>query len=171
MNRKTILSLSAVAAAAVIGAVAIPAIAAGPDGWGPSRMMQMMHRGEMQEHGQTGMMMQRGGHGAMDMGALTENPVYQSFDADTDGAVSTAELEAGLAGLLVQHDADGNGALSSDEFATLFAQVTRGMAERPFTMLDADESGEISADEMAFPAQMMARMRLMHVNDAAADAK
>ena len=107
----------------------------------------------------------------MGMGAMTENPFYQSFDTDADGSVSTAEIEAGLAGLLAQHDADGNGALSADEFATLFAQVTRGMAERPFTMLDADQNGEISAEEMAFAAQMMARMRLMHVNDATTDAE
>ncbi|MDR9481620.1 MAG: calcium-binding protein, partial [Salibaculum sp.] len=67
--------------------------------------------------------------------------------------------------LHTEHDADGNGALSSDEFATLFAEVTRGMAERPFTMLDADDDGEISAEEMAFPAQMMARMQRMHGTD------
>ncbi|OHC46558.1 MAG: hypothetical protein A2092_05160 [Rhodobacteraceae bacterium GWE1_64_9] len=175
MKRKTILTLGAAATAAVIGAIAIPAIAAGPDGWGPSRMMQMMHgqQGDfMPGFGGPGMMMQRGDHGArnmgpMGMGGMTDNPVYQSFDADGDGTVSASELEAGLAAQLNEHDADGNGALSSDEFASLFAQMTRGMAERPFAMLDADQNGEISADEMAFPAQMMARMRLMHVNDAA----
>lgn len=174
MKRKTILTLGAAATAAMIGAIAIPAIAAGPDGWGPGHMMQGMlgqDGGCMQGHAGPGMMMQPAGHGAMRMGDLSENPVYQSFDTDADGSVSNAELEAGLAGLLTQHDADGNGALSSDEFASLFAQVTRAMAERPFTMLDADESGEISAEEMAFPVQMMARMRLMHVNDAAADAE
>lgn len=152
MNRKTILILGAAAVAGVIGAIGIPAIAAGPGGWGPAHMMQTL---------------QRGGHDGMNMGNMTENPVYRSFDADADGTVSTAELEAGLASLLGAHDADGNGALSSDEFAMLFAQVTRGMADRPFTMLDADTSGEISAEEMVFPAQMMARMRLMNVNDAA----
>jgi Ca2+-binding EF-hand superfamily protein len=71
-------------------------------------------------------------------------------------------VEAGVAALHTGHDAHGNGALSSDEFAALFAEVTRGMAERPFTMLDADEDGEISAEEMAFPAQMMVRMQRMH---------
>jgi hypothetical protein len=35
------------------------------------------------------------------------------------------------------------------------------------SMPGADEDGEISADEKAFAAQMMARRRLMHVNDAA----
>ena len=172
MKRKTILTLGAAATVAVIGAIAIPAIAAGPDGWGPSRMMQMGHgkQGDfMQGHGGPRMMMQRGGHGAMGMGGLSENPVYQSFDTDGDGTVSPAELEAGIAALHAEHDADGNGALSSDEFAALFAQITRNMAERPFKMLDADQDGQISAEEMAFPAQMMAHMRLMHSNDTPAD--
>ena len=171
MKRKTILTLGAAASAAVIGAIAIPAIAGGwgpHGGWGPRQMMQMMHgdqAGFMQEGLGPGMMMQRGGHGPMGMGGMADNPVYQSFDADEDGTVTAAELEAGIAALHTEHDADGNGALSSDEFAALFAEVTRGMAERPFTMLDADEDGEISAQEMAFPAQMMARMQRMQGAD------
>jgi hypothetical protein len=161
MKRTTILTLGALASAAVIGAVALPAVAGG---WGPGGMMQMMHGdGAANRQGQRGhgMGARRGGDGAMPMRAITQNPVYQSFDTDGDGEVSTAELETGLAALHVAHDADGNGALSSGEFEALFATVTRSMAERPFAMLDADENGEISAEEMAFPAQMMARMRLM----------
>jgi len=171
MKRKTILTLGAAATAAVIGAIAIPAIAGGwgpHDGWGPRQMMQMMHgdqAGFMQEGRGPGMMMQRGGHGPMGMGGMADNPVYKSFDADEDGTVTAAELEAGIAALHTEHDADGNGALSSDEFAALFAEVTRSMAERPFTMLDVNDDGEISAEEMAFPAQMMARMQRMHGAD------
>jgi len=172
MKRKTILTLGAIASAALIGAVAIPAVAGG---WGPGGgMMQMMHGhqdGEMQGHGGPGMRIQRGGHGVMGMGAMTENPVYQSFDTDADGTVSNAELGGGLATLHAAHDADGNGALSTEEFGELFGLVTRSMAERPFAMLDADENGEIDAEEMVFPAQMMARMQLMHVNDRAAPAE
>jgi hypothetical protein len=165
MKRKTILTLgAAAAAAAVIGAIAIPAIAGG---WGPhDRMMHGDLAGFMQDGRGPGGMMQRGGYGPMGMGGMGDNPVYRSFDADEDGTVTAAELEAGIAALHSAQDADGNGALSPDEFAGLFAEVTRGMAERPFTMLDADADGEISAEEMAFPARMMARMRLMHVNDA-----
>ncbi|WP_371061435.1 EF-hand domain-containing protein [Rhodosalinus sp. 5P4] len=171
MKRKTILTLGAAATAAVIGAIPIPAIAGGwgpHDGWGPRQMMQMMHgdqAGVMQDGRGSGVMMQRGGHGPMGMTGMADNPVYQSFDSDEDGTVTAAELEAGIAALHTEHDADGNGALSSDEFAALFAEVTRGMAERPFTMLDADDDGEISAEEMAFPAQMMARMQRMHGAD------
>mgnify|MGYP001187722129 FL=1 len=171
MKRKTILTLGAAATAVVIGAIAIPAIAGGwgpHDGWGPRQMMQMTHgdqAGFMQAGRGPGMMMQRGGHGPMGMGGLADNPVYQSFDSDEDGTVTATELEAGIAALHTEHDADGNGALSSDEFAALFAEVTRGMAARPFTMLDANDDGEISAEEMAFPAQMMARMQRMHGAD------
>lgn len=152
MKRKTILTLGAAATAAVIGAIAIPAIAGGPGDWGPSRMMQMMH-------GQQGGFMQRG-HGPMQ--AMTDNPVYKSFDTDADGTVSSVELEAGIANLHAKHDADGDGSLSAEEFAALFAEATRGMAERPFAMLDANKDGAIDADEMAFPAQMMVRMQKMH---------
>jgi len=162
MKRKTILTLGAALTAAVIGAIAIPAIAGGPGDWGPSRMMQMMHGqqgGFMQGHGGPGMMM-RGGNGPMQ--AMTDNPIYKSFDTDADGNVSAAELETGVAALHANYDADGNGALSSDEFGALFAEATRGMAERPFAMLDANVDGAIDADEMAFPAQMMARMQRMH---------
>lgn len=158
MKLKSILILGAAASAAVIGVIAIPAIAAGPDGWGPGHMMQ--------GHGGSVMRMQRGDRGAMGMGEPSGNPVYRSFDADADGAVSPAELEAGLAALLGAHDADGNGALSSEEFATLFAQVARGMAERPFAMMDADASGEVSAEELALPAQRMAEMQHRHGADA-----
>lgn len=169
MKRKTILTFGAVATAAVIGALAIPAIAGGASDWGPSRMMQMMHGQQasfMDGHRGPGMMMrgeapQHGG-GFGPMQAMTDNPIYKSFDTDADGLVSAAELEAGVAALHAKYDADGNGSLSADEFAKLFAEATRGMADRPFAMLDANDDGAIDADEMAFPAQMMARMHKLH---------
>jgi hypothetical protein len=79
--------------------------------------------------------------------------------------VTAAEAEAGVATLLATHDADKKGALSEAEFATLFAEVTRGMAARPFAMLDDDGDKEISAEKITFPVKMMARMgRLTEVN-------
>ena len=67
--------------------------------------------------------------------------------------------------LLTTHDADKNGALSEAEFAALFAEVTKGMAARPFVMLDENGNKEISAEEITFPVKMMARMgRLTDVN-------
>ncbi len=162
MKRKTMLTLSAAATIAIIGTIAAPAIA---ESWGPAQMMQRMHGSEggfMQGNRGAGPMMMQDEHGPMGMGDLADNPVYTSFDSDGNGTVTTAELEAGLAALHAEHDADDNGALSSDEFSALFADVTGSMAGRPFAMLDADGDGQISAEEMAFPAQMMARMPAWH---------
>lgn len=155
MNRKSILTLGAVAAVAVIGAATIPAIAeGGPWGmgnWGP---------GHMRGHSAMGhsAMGEEGDHGPMGMAGFAENPVLQSFDADADGKVTAAEAEAGVTALLTAHDADKNGSLSEAEFDALFSEVTRSMAARPFAMLDDDGDKAISAEEMAFPVRMMARM-------------
>ncbi|NRP42355.1 EF-hand domain-containing protein [Aliiroseovarius sp. xm-m-339-2] len=163
MKRKTILTLGAAATAAVIGALAIPAIAGGfgPNGnWGPQQMMRMMHGAQGGAE-----MMQRGpfgGHGPMGGNPMADSAIYKSFDSDADGTVSPEEAKAGIAALQAKHDADGNGTLSKPEFEALFAEATRGFAERPFTMLDADKDGQLSAEELTFPVQMMARMQAMH---------
>jgi hypothetical protein len=160
MKRKTILTLSALAAAAAVGAVTIPALAGGGSGhWGPASAF-----GKMEGERGSGMRMRHGGHGPGGLRAMTDNPIYQSFDADGDGTVTAADSEAGLAALHAEYDADGDGSLSPEEFEALFAEVTRSFAGRPFAMLDANGDGQISADEMAFPAQMMERKRMMRVN-------
>lgn len=160
MTRKTLLTIAAATTAAVIAAAAFAA--GGHDGSGPRHMMRGEHAQGMQDHRGPGMT-RRGAGGPMGM---TDSPVFQAFDTDGDGTVSTAEAEVGLAGLLSTHDADGDGSLSRVEFDALFAEFTRHRAARPFAMLDADENGLIDAEEMQFPVQMMTRMRLMHVNDA-----
>ncbi|MFN4156649.1 MAG: EF-hand domain-containing protein [Paracoccaceae bacterium] len=162
MNRKTILTLSAVAAVAAIGVASIPAIAQnGPWGMGYGGM----GHGGMGSGGMGHMMGQMESHGPMGMGGFSENPVFQSFDADKDGKVTAAEAEAGVTALLTKHDADKTGTLSEAEFGALFAEVTQSMAARPFAMLDDNGDKEISAEELTFPVKMMARMgRLTDVN-------
>ncbi|PFG65067.1 EF hand domain-containing protein [Thioclava sp. ES.031] len=167
MKRKTILTLGAAATAAVIGALSIPAIAGGfgPNGnWGPQQMMRMMH-----DKGGPAMMQRAsfGSHGPMGGNPMTDSALYKSFDTDADGAVSPEEAKAGIAGLQAKHDADGNGTLSQPEFEALFAEATRGFAERPFAMLDADKDGQLSAEELTFPVQMMTRMQAMQAPTAA----
>lgn len=164
MKRKTILTLSALAMTAAVGAFAIPALAdGGPGFWGGRHCsgMRMDHgrRGMMMERDGDGRMGRMGGMGPMGMRAMSDNPVYKSFDTDGNGTVTAAEAEAGVKALHGKYDADGNGNLSATEFEALFAEVSKGFAKRPFAMLDADGNKEISADEMAFPLSMMARMR------------
>ncbi|TAH64755.1 MAG: calcium-binding protein [Rhodopseudomonas palustris] len=156
MKRSKILTLSALAAVVAIGAVAIPAIAgAGPfgncgphgrwgpmGGWGPGTMQFMQ--------GWSG----RGPGG----GGFAGNPMIKALDANGDGIVTPEEAKAGVAALLKKHDADGNGSLSKKEFGDLVADMARGIVERPFTMLDADNDGQVSLAEINAPAQMMARM-------------
>lgn len=108
---------------------------------------------------------QRSAHGPMGMNGLAENPVFQAFDADKDGKVTAAEAEAGVSALLASHDGDKSGALSEAEFSALLSEVTKGMAARPFAMLDDDGNKEISVEEITFPVKMMARMgRLTDIN-------
>lgn len=153
MKRKTFLIASAVVATLTIGAFALPAIAGGgPGSWGPG--------GWVDGRCGPGMMMPRGGPGPIGMRSMMDNPVFRSFDADGNGTVTAAEAKAGVATLQKKFDADGDGQLSKPEFAALFAEVTRSFADRPFAMLDADGDGKINAEEMAFPAQMMARMQM-----------
>ena len=52
-------------------------------------------------------------------------------------------------------DANGDGGVDATEFAATGIQ-------KDFGELDADGNGEIDEAEMAFPAQMMARMQAMH---------
>lgn len=160
MTRKTLLTVAAAATIAVVAAASFAA--GGHDGSGPRHMMRGDHAQGTQDHRGPGMTR----HGAGGPMGMTDSPVFQAFDADGDGTVSNAEAEAGLAGLLATHDSDGDGSLSRVEFNALFAELTRHRADRPFAMLDVDENDRIDAEEMQFPAQMMARMRFMRANDA-----
>ncbi|MDI4663721.1 calcium-binding protein [Xanthobacter autotrophicus] len=174
MKRKTLAILGAVAAIAVVGALSIPAIAGGPGGcWGRGPGFGMMggHGGPGWQGmgGPMGGGMGGGMHGPM--GRFAAAQVYMTFDADGNGTVTVAEAEAGIEKLRASHDGDGNGTLSREEFGKLFAEVTKTMADRPFAMLDANGDGQLSAEEMRFPAQMMARMQAWHGQQAAPGAK
>lgn len=155
MKRKTILALSLAAATIAGAAVAIPAVAGDWTG-GPCGPGAMWGHG-----GMPGMKMWRmGSYGPAGAMGPMNSPVFRSFDADKDGTVRADEARAGLAALHGKYDADGDGALAATEFATLFTEATRGFSERPFNMLDENGDGRISAEEMTFPARMMARFAL-----------
>jgi Ca2+-binding EF-hand superfamily protein len=122
--------------------IGVKAIAGGPGGFGP-------YAGFC--HG-PGMMMHS-------MGGLRNNPLFQTLDTDNNASLSAYEAETGMERLRMDFDTDVNGVLSRTEFDMLFAEMTRGMSEYPFRMLDTDEDGSISAEEMQFPARMMTRVQ------------
>jgi len=98
MKRKTILSLTAAATVAMIGAVAIPAMAgAWGTGGGMTQRMHGQHAESMHGHESPSKRMRSRGPGAMGRGGLAANPIFQSFDADQDGEISADEMTA-LAG-------------------------------------------------------------------------
>ena len=115
------------------------------------QMMRMMqgHHGGMTDSGMMGMA------GPMMGGA---DHLRGAFDADDDGTVTPEELRAGLLEALKSYDADGNGTLSLDEFETMHTAHIREMTVDRFQALDADGDGQVTAEEIALPADQMQRM-------------
>jgi Ca2+-binding EF-hand superfamily protein len=119
-------------------------------------MMQMMER----MHG----MMNSGGMGAGMMGSgMMGGGMQQAFDTDKDGAVSPEELRNGLLVELKAQDADGDNALSIEEFEVLHSARIRNQMVDKFQKLDANGDGLVTEAEMAAPADKM-EMRLKRQN-------
>lgn len=83
-------------------------------------------------------------------GMLTE--MFEAIDADSDGKITLAELEAHRKAEFAAADTNGDGALSPDELsAHQLARIQARLAERTQAMLDKmdnDGNGSLSEDEM-----------------------
>jgi len=103
------------------------------------------------------------GHGSDTMGhhagCVDENPLFQSLDADKDGTLTKAEAEDGMERLRASHDVDKDNRLSRTEFDAMFAEMTQDSSDYPFSVLDADQDGSLSTEEMQLPAKMMFGMQ------------
>lgn len=82
-------------------------------------------------------------------GADRSAPTFEQLDADGDGAVTEAEMQAYRAARFAEMDADGNGSLSADELTTAAEQRRANRAARMIERVDADGDGELSAEELA----------------------
>jgi Ca2+-binding EF-hand superfamily protein len=141
----------ALAAVATLGlaAVAVPVVAQQTQ-MQPGQMMggemDMIgdHYGMMGGHGGMGMMMGGG-----------QNYAMATFDTNKDGTLSPEELTVGIQAEIKTYDADGNGALSLEEFAVMHAAHTRPMTVRAFQMHDPDGDAQVTEAEMAAMAAMM----------------
>ena len=83
-----------------------------------------------------------GGRGGMARRMLTQ------ADADGDGSVTQAEIDAFLAEQVRSADADADGSLALAEFETVFAEQTRPRMVDAFQALDEDGDGQITTAEI-----------------------
>jgi Ca2+-binding EF-hand superfamily protein len=90
--------------------------------------------------------------------------MFDTLDADKDGKVTVAEIEADRAAKVKAADANGDGLMSADELAAMqIAEMTeraKTRAAEMVTRLDADKDGLLSGAELATrhdPAKMFER--------------
>jgi hypothetical protein len=81
--------------------------------------------------------------------------INSALDTDGDGMVTPAEM----AKLHDEYDTDGTGTLSIEEFEALNSALHRQQMVRHFQFLDRDGDGQVTAEEMAVPAERMLHMK------------
>ncbi|MCP9481709.1 EF-hand domain-containing protein [Shimia sp. CNT1-13L.2] len=78
---------------------------------------------------------------------------FEAFDADKDGKVTKAEMEAFAKAKFTEADTDGDGLLSQEEMqAKALEEAQKRMKERSAKMIerkDADKDGKLSFEEMS----------------------
>ena len=113
------------------------------------------HRGGHGNHG--GPRGDRAGGGRGGPGML--RAVFAAADANGDGVLTQAEIDAYRTAKVSEADVSGDGALSIAEFETLYAKATRERMVDAFQDLDANGDGVINAAEIdARIARIVERM-------------
>jgi hypothetical protein len=74
--------------------------------------------------------------------------MLEQFDTDGDSRLTQIEIDDARNAHFATYDADGDGALSLDEFRGLFQTVSEPMVVIAFQMLDPDGDASVSSDEM-----------------------
>ncbi len=87
-----------------------------------------------------------------------QHPDFATLDADADGAVTMAEMEAHGNARFVDADTDGDGMLSQSELAAQVEGRAAQALERMLSRLDANGDGNISIDELPDRGDRVARM-------------
>ncbi len=91
--------------------------------------------------------------------------MFENVDADNNGSITLAELEAAAAARFAKVDADSDGFVTAEEMAALRERGNderrAKMAERIVERMDTDDDGKLSLEEMTAkrgPAQMLERL-------------
>ncbi|MEL6508840.1 MAG: EF-hand domain-containing protein [Pseudomonadota bacterium] len=74
---------------------------------------------------------------------------FEELDADGDGTVTEAELDAHRAARFAAMDSDGNGSLNAAELAAVAEQRKADRVARMIERIDTNDDGELSAEELA----------------------
>ena len=92
------------------------------------------------------------GHGMLffDKGQYTSlaTEMIGTVDTDGDGMISQAEIDQVLAARVAAHDANGDGSLGLEEFASLLHESTHPFTVVTFQNLDTDGDGAITGEEL-----------------------
>ncbi len=75
--------------------------------------------------------------------------IFERFDADGDGQVTRAEVDAFRTERFEEMDGDGDGVVSLDEMREAAMAMAAERAEARFADLDADGDGTLVVDELA----------------------
>ncbi|MEF2070721.1 EF-hand domain-containing protein [Consotaella aegiceratis] len=119
--------------------------AARPIGWHHDyRVRDRDQRGRFERDGRFGRHGGRGGHGRHGPGMANQ---LQTFDRNGDGTITQAEIDQARQDQIGQYDADKNGALSLDEYQTLWSAQRRERMVDAFQAYDADGDGQVTPDE------------------------
>lgn len=89
----------------------------------------------------------RGGHHGAGHGGRGEM-MFKTFDTNKDGTITTAEIEAATQQRLNDNDANGDGALSLEEFQGVWMEMLRERMVDAFQRFDEDGDGVITKAEV-----------------------
>ncbi|MEQ8710763.1 MAG: EF-hand domain-containing protein [Rhodospirillales bacterium] len=81
--------------------------------------------------------------------------MFDRFDTNKDGKVTSAEVDALIDAQIAGVDGDKSNSLTKAEFTQLLAVLMEERINRRFAKLDDNKDGVISADELKQPAQRM----------------
>jgi len=139
MTSAKILPVSFLAVMTVLGGLTLAhAQEADPIDPAPAASEMKAKHGDHQRHGKD-----HGGHRGGIMRAI-----MQQVDANGDRAITQTEIDTFRSDLVSGADVSGEGAISLDEFETIYLELTRNRMVDQFQDLDADGDGVISQSEM-----------------------